>query len=172
MGVNPIPNRLNQHLPCSVQVESYLGGKKPIHMMGHDFELGSVIPQMKDTPSVLTFSWNLSLQVDRNQVHGLYQTMQMMPIFVFLEYGPGEGMGVAKTTDGGVTWHSPTQASDTVGDLDDKETMCVDAAGNLYMMWDHFYNDRENTQLVFTKSTNGGVSFQPTQVLGEWEDRG
>ncbi len=90
--------------------------------------------------------------------------------FVFLEYEAGEGMGVAKTTDGGVTWQSPTQASDTTG-FDDKETMCVDAAGNLYMMWDHFYTD-SNARLVFTKSTNGGASFEPTLALGEWEDRG
>jgi hypothetical protein len=91
--------------------------------------------------------------------------------FTFLEYGPGEGMGVAKTTTGGASWQPPTQASDTVGYLDDKETVCVDAAGNIYMMWDHFYTDSDS-ELVFTKSTNGGTSFQPTQVLGVWDDRG
>ncbi|MFX0169524.1 MAG: sialidase family protein [Candidatus Hodarchaeota archaeon] len=91
--------------------------------------------------------------------------------FAFLEYNFGEGMGVAKSIDGGVTWQSPTQASDTEGYLDDKETVCVDGAGNIYMMWDHFYTS-DNAHLVFTKSTNGGASFQATQVLGEWEDRG
>ncbi len=92
--------------------------------------------------------------------------------FTFLEYGgSGEGMGVAKTTDGGETWQSPTQASDTVGYLDDKETVCVDAAGNIYMMWDHFVTDSQ-ANLVFTKSTDNGASFQPTQILGPWETHG
>ncbi len=92
--------------------------------------------------------------------------------FTFLEYGgPYEGMGVAKTTDGGESWSSPIQASDTAGYLDDKETVCVDSAGNIYMMWDHF-TDTDTANLVSTKSTNGGISFQPTQSLGPWEERG
>lgn len=92
--------------------------------------------------------------------------------FTFLEYGgSGEGMGVAKTIDGGFTWQSPVQASDTVGYLDDKETVCVDAAGNIYLMWDHFVTTTQ-ANLVFTKSTDNGVSFQPTQILGPWETHG
>lgn len=93
--------------------------------------------------------------------------------FTFLEYGgPGEGMGVAKTTDGGVTWQSPTQASDTVGYLDDKETVCIDSSDNIYTIWDHFVSDTGPVYLTFTKSTNGGASFQPTSILGTWEERG
>jgi hypothetical protein len=91
--------------------------------------------------------------------------------FTFLEYGPGEGMGVAKTTTGGSSWQSPVQASDTLGELDDKETVCVDAAGNIYLMWDHVYTDTDSN-LVFTKSTDGGSSFQPTQILGTWDTHG
>ncbi|MFX1476131.1 MAG: sialidase family protein [Promethearchaeota archaeon] len=92
--------------------------------------------------------------------------------FTFLEYGgTGEGMGVAKTTDGGLSWQGPVQASDTEGYLDDKETVCVDENGNLYMVWDHSVTET-TANLVFTKSTNGGASFQPTTVLGSWEERG
>jgi hypothetical protein len=91
--------------------------------------------------------------------------------FVFLEYGGlDEGMGVVKTLDGGSSWLSPVQASDTNG-FDDKETACVDANGNIYMMWDHFPPETD-TELVFTKSTNGGASFQPTQILGLWATHG
>lgn len=92
--------------------------------------------------------------------------------FAFLEYGgSGEGMGVAKTLDGGTSWLSPVQASDTIGYLDDKETACVDANGNIYMMWDHFLT-QSDADLVFTKSTNGGASFQPTLILGPWDTHG
>ncbi len=91
--------------------------------------------------------------------------------FAFLEYGGlDEGMGVAKTLDGGASWLSPVQASDTTG-FDDKETACVDANGNIYLMWDHF-PPVTDTELVFTKSTNGGASFQPTQTLGLWATHG
>jgi hypothetical protein len=92
--------------------------------------------------------------------------------FAFLEYGgSGEGMGVAKTLDGGASWLSPVQASDTVGYLDDKETACVDTNGNIYMMWDHFPT-QSDADLVFTRSTNGGATFQPTQILGPWDTHG
>ncbi len=93
--------------------------------------------------------------------------------FSFLEYYQlADGsMGVAKTTDGGETWQAPTQADDTIGNLDDKETACVDAAGNIYMMWDHFVTQNQ-ANLVFTKSLDGGTSFQPTQVLGSWDTHG
>jgi hypothetical protein len=83
--------------------------------------------------------------------------------FVFLDFADVEagasGIGVAKTTDGGDTWFPTVDASDTPG-FDDKETACVDAQGNLYIIWDE-YIDPANT-LRFTKSTDGGVTFQPT----------
>ncbi len=94
--------------------------------------------------------------------------------FNFLEYGgTDEGMGCAKTTNGGATWQVPVQASDTLGYLDDKETMCVDENGNLYMIWDHIVDSgATQADLVFTKSTDGGASFTPTTILGSWEERG
>ncbi|MFX1318231.1 MAG: sialidase family protein [Promethearchaeota archaeon] len=93
--------------------------------------------------------------------------------FTFLEYGgSSEGMGVAKTIDGGLTWQPPTQASDTPGELDDKETMCVDSNGNLYLVWDFIYYSGGAAFLKFTRSTNSGASFDPTTTLGLWEERG
>ena len=95
--------------------------------------------------------------------------------FAFLEYGgTSEGMGVAKTLDGGLTWQPPTQASDTPAGLDDKETMCIDTNGNLYLVWDFIenYPNGGAAFLTFTKSTNGGTSFDPTTTLGPWEECG
>jgi len=80
--------------------------------------------------------------------------------FIWIEYdGPGEGIGVAKTLDGGKTWLAPVQASDTPG-FDDKEMACIDASGNIYIVWDHFTDN--DADLRFTKSVNGGSTFQPT----------
>ena len=80
--------------------------------------------------------------------------------FVFLDFfsDTDSGIGVAKTTDGGATWLSTVDASDTVG-FDDKETACVDPDGNLYIVWDE-YNAANH--LRFTKSTDGGQTFLPT----------
>ncbi|MFX0170261.1 MAG: sialidase family protein, partial [Candidatus Hodarchaeota archaeon] len=80
--------------------------------------------------------------------------------FVFLDFfsDTDSGIGVAKTLDGGDTWLPTVDASDTVG-FDDKETACVDPAGNLYIVWDEY--DTVN-HLRFTKSTDGGQTFIPT----------
>jgi uncharacterized cupin superfamily protein len=84
--------------------------------------------------------------------------------YTFLEGGgPGEGMIVVKTTDGGVTWQNPVQASDTSG-FDDKETVCVDDNGTLYLTWDMIVNDTV-WDLRFTKSTDGGSTFEPTSTF-------
>lgn len=92
--------------------------------------------------------------------------------FVWIEYdGPSEGIGVAKTINGGTTWQASVQASDTVGYLDDKETAVIDEDGNIYITWDHFITS-STVNLVFTKSTDGGATFQPTTILGAWEDVG
>jgi len=83
--------------------------------------------------------------------------------FVFLEYnGPGEGIAVAKTVNGGESWMTPVQASDTPG-FDDKEMACIDASGNIYIVWDHFTDT--DADLRFTKSTDGGATFQPTTTF-------
>ncbi len=92
--------------------------------------------------------------------------------FVFLDWNSTDsGIGVAKTTNGGVTWQPTVQASDTSSGFADKETACVDENGNLYTAWDQFVSDT-SANLVFTKSTNGGASFQPLTTLGNWEEWG
>ncbi len=88
--------------------------------------------------------------------------------FIFTEYNNiyfnyiPEGVGVAKSTDGGVTWSDPVQASDTWGH-DNQITACVDPSGDLCLVWEH-WSDRE---LVFTKSTDSGGSFQSTQNISD-----
>lgn len=80
--------------------------------------------------------------------------------FVFLDFldRPDGTIGVAKTLDGGETWLPTVDASNTLG-FDDKETACVDADGNLYIVWDEYHDDYQ--ALRFTKSTDGGATFQP-----------
>ncbi len=96
--------------------------------------------------------------------------------FVFIEYNdyyetnPPEGVGVAKTTDGGETWSAPVNAADTPY-FDDKETACIDSEGNMYIVWGHVtYNSSYHIvdmEMRFTKSTDGGASFSPTTVPAE-----
>ncbi len=85
--------------------------------------------------------------------------------FVFLDWNDvASGIGVAKSIDGGVTWLPTVQASDTTGGFDDKETACIDAEGNIYIVWD-FYADVGPTEMRFTKSVDGGTTFQPTTPI-------
>ncbi len=96
--------------------------------------------------------------------------------FVWIEFNdifqnnPPEGLGVAKSTDGGDTWAAPVNAGDTP-EFDDKETACVDSEGNLYIVWDHITLN-SNYEIIeydlrFTNSTDGGTSFSPTIIPGE-----
>ncbi len=80
---------------------------------------------------------------------------------IYFNYVP-EGVGVAKSTDGGVTWSDPVQASDTWGH-DNQITACVSPSDDLCLVWEH-WSDRE---LVFTKSTDSGGSFQDTQNISD-----
>ena len=84
-------------------------------------------------------------------------------------YDP-EGLGVAKTTDGGETWGTPVNAADTTY-FDDKETACIDSDGNIYIVWDHIEIDsdyiEQSWDLRFTKSTDGGATFTPTTTPAE-----
>ncbi|MFW9831361.1 MAG: sialidase family protein [Candidatus Thorarchaeota archaeon] len=93
--------------------------------------------------------------------------------FVWIEFNdiavnnPPEGVGVAKTIDGGESWTPPVNAADTP-EFDDKETACVDSEGNLYIVWDHFTLNQNyeitDYDLRFTNSTDGGASFSPTII--------
>jgi hypothetical protein len=96
--------------------------------------------------------------------------------FVWIEFNdiaqnyPPEGIGVSKTTDGGVTWATPVNAADTP-EFDDKETACIDSDGNLYIVWDHFTLDTSynilDVDLRLSNSTDGGATFSPTTVPAE-----
>ena len=96
--------------------------------------------------------------------------------FVWIEFNdiannyPPEGIGVAKTTDGGDTWETPVNAADTP-EFDDKETACIDSDGNLYIVWDHFTLNEtyhiQDVDLRFTNSTDGGTTFSPTSIPAE-----
>ncbi len=94
--------------------------------------------------------------------------------FVWIEYNNiqedvnPELIGVARTTNGGLSWNAPVNAEDTPH-FDDKETACVDSNGSLYIVWDHLEVDGTGEivdwDLRFTKSINGTTPFTPTKVL-------
>ncbi len=94
--------------------------------------------------------------------------------FVWIEFNdisenyPPEGIGVARTTDGGNTWGTPINAADTPY-FDDKETACIDSNGSIYMVWDNLDVNTGGAvvdwDMRFTKSTNYGTSFSPTTPL-------
>ena len=94
--------------------------------------------------------------------------------FVWIEFNdtlqnnPPEGIGVARTTDGGENWNSTVNAADTPF-FDDKETACIDSYGTVYIVWDHLdvagTSNPNGWNVRFTKSFNGTENFTPTQAL-------
>lgn len=81
-------------------------------------------------------------------------------------------IGVAKSTDGGVTFGAPVDASTTANGPDplfqDKEWIAVDNSGgphdgNVYVVWTRF--TANDSQIMFARSTNGGASFSAPLAL-------
>lgn len=71
------------------------------------------------------------------------------------------GLFVYKSTDGGATWSGPvTVINGVAGVFEDKELIACDRSdglytNNLYVAWARFYN----TQILMSRSTDGGNSF-------------
>jgi hypothetical protein len=83
-------------------------------------------------------------------------------------------IGVSKSTDGGVTFSAPVDASTTAngppGILQDKEWIAVDTTlgrfgGNLYVSWSKF--TATDSQIMFSRSTDGGATFSPAFGLSD-----
>ena len=79
-----------------------------------------------------------------------------------------------KTTDDGLSWAGPYYAvHDTVNEyLEDKEFMVIDRTGgtydgNIYICWARFPNP---TRIMFVRSTDGGVNWSDTLVVGSPDD--
>ncbi|MEW6737279.1 MAG: sialidase family protein [Acidobacteriota bacterium] len=77
-------------------------------------------------------------------------------------------IGVSKSTNNGITFTTPVDASTTAGntaDFQDKEWLVVDTGasspfkGNVYVSWSDFTRFNGNF-INFSRSTNGGTSFE------------
>lgn len=89
--------------------------------------------------------------------------------FSFDPYGECN-LALWKTTDNGATFSGPFYAvHDTVNEyLEDKEFMTIDRTGgtydgNIYICWARFPNP---TRIMFVRSTDGGVNWSDTLVVG------
>jgi hypothetical protein len=79
--------------------------------------------------------------------------------------GGNSSVGVSKSTDGGVTFTAPVNASTTANDpasFQDKEWLVVDRSGedsdgNVYLAWTKFAAAGE--QILFARSTDGAVTW-------------
>ncbi|MCH7760744.1 exo-alpha-sialidase, partial [candidate division TA06 bacterium] len=85
-------------------------------------------------------------------------------------FGDSNSLAVFKTTDGGLTWGSPSYAVVSGPEsFEDKELIACDRTdnptrGNLYISWTRF-DSGFNTDILFIRSTDGGVSWSsPVQV--------
>lgn len=85
--------------------------------------------------------------------------------------GQNSFMGIAKSTDGGLTFGRPVLIKGTGPEnvhFQDKELIAVDNTnspfdGNVYMSWTEFYP--QGSQILFVRSTDGGISYSEPLVL-------
>ncbi len=82
-------------------------------------------------------------------------------------------VGLSKSTDGGATFSPPADVAWTVAnpyDAQDKDWMTVDTSassprkGTIYVSWTYFASTGE-TAIAFTRSIDGGASFDPAIAL-------
>lgn len=86
-------------------------------------------------------------------------------------FGPeGDAIVVNRSTDGGLTWGQPVVVDDTQGgEFFDKNWITCDNwpgsphFGNCYTQWDDF---GFGNQLEMARSTDGGLTWQPSQTPG------
>ena len=72
---------------------------------------------------------------------------------------------LAKSTDGGVTWGSHVNVGQGAGNqigVDDP-SLAVGPDGTVYVVWYNPYSSNDLAEFYFTRSTNGGASFENPQ---------
>ena len=95
---------------------------------------------------------------------------------VTLDFQPSQDtsqIAVYRSSDGGISWDGPYTVVDTISPwFEDKEFVTVDNSGgpydgNVYIAWARFFPDIfQPTPIMFARSTNGGVDFDPDLVVG------
>jgi hypothetical protein len=94
------------------------------------------------------------------------------PIGFGFNLGRSNGIFVAKSTNGGDSWNQVSvvwTALQSVVTFHDKEWLAVDPnSGNVYVCWSMF-NFLAVSQLVFSRSTDGGQSWTRPVVVTEYE---
>ncbi|MEE9150304.1 MAG: sialidase family protein [Thermoplasmata archaeon] len=107
-------------------------------------------------------------------ISGLYAKRDRNPINPFgfgFNLGRADGIFVAKSTDGGVTFNQISilaTAFQTLITFHDKEWMAVDMnSGNVYVVWVAF-TGLVMANVLFSRSTDGGNTYSTPMVISEY----
>jgi hypothetical protein len=79
---------------------------------------------------------------------------------------PARGAYVNKSTDGGLHWSAPILVPNTANTLPDRPTITADRMDSryAYAAW-HSSADRLQNPAVFTRTTDGGQTWEPARVI-------
>ena len=81
------------------------------------------------------------------------------------EDGPGNGIAVTHSDDGGEAWSPIAEVDDQPG-FADKESMASDGAGTLYLAYDDVIPSSPNASIRFSHSLDRGTTWAATTEVG------
>jgi hypothetical protein len=96
-------------------------------------------------------------------------------VVLSFDWSSGDGLFVASSINGGVTWGSwvPAVINYSSDLFEDKELMACDRSGsqydgNLYIAWARFeYTPSQQTTITLVRSTDGGSSWEPSVAVSD-----
>jgi hypothetical protein len=106
-----------------------------------------------------------SLSTNGNNVYAVWQDFSVNPPDFFTS-----DIGFAASTDGGLTYSDPINISNNPLLLSTGPSIATDEDNNVFVVWAESLPNGTDPRILFTKSTDGGITFSPPREIANLEE--